>query len=113
MSDSAVLDLSELLDRIGGDEAFARELLQEFRSQLDEELSELKLILEVGDPESVTQKSHSLKGSALNLSAKSLAEIAKVMEHAGKSGDVAAAANQYMALVTESDRLKQEIDRLL
>jgi HPt (histidine-containing phosphotransfer) domain-containing protein len=112
MCDPNVLDMNELIDRIGGDEEFALELLREFRGNLDQEISELKLTLEEGDPTTVSEKSHSLKGSALNLSAKSFASVAKIMEHAGRDGDVATAADQYPNLVSESDKLKQAIDSL-
>lgn len=112
MPDPNVLDVKELVDRIGGDEEFALELLQEFRASLDQEVLELKATLDGGNPQAVSEKSHALKGSALNLSAKAFASVAKIMEHAGKDGDLATATGQYPQLLSETERLKEAIDSL-
>ena len=112
MSDPNILDMAELVDRIGGDEEFAQELLQEFREGLDEEIRSLKEILDSGDPQSVTEKSHALKGSALNLSAKGFASVAKAIELASRDGNLATATEAFPELVVEADKLKETIDHL-
>ncbi len=112
MSDTNILDMAEFIDRIGGDKEFAVELLQEFRDSLDAEVSALKGVLESGDAKAITEKAHSIKGSALNLSAKGLAEVARTMEEAGKQGDVATAANAMPNLASESEKLKEAINNL-
>jgi len=112
MPDPNVLDMNELIDRIGGDEEFATELLHEFRENLDNEIAKLKETLDAQNPREVTEKSHSLKGSALNLSAKGFASIAKTIEHSSKDGDLATAERAFPDLMVEAEKLKEAIDSL-
>ena len=112
VGDPNILDMQELLDRIGDDKEFALELLQEFRQSLDQDLQTLKKTFESGDAKAATERSHALKGSALNLSAKSFAAVARLMEDASKRGDVEEASSSYPDLVTEAERLKETIDGL-
>lgn len=112
MEGKRVLDYPELVDRIGGDEEFARELLSEFVSSLPNEIEELGAILQSGDFEGIVLKAHTLKGSAANLSAKGLSEAAKVIEQAGRERDLGTARAGAPTLAAEAEKLKEEFAAL-
>ena len=107
MQELAVLDYKELLDRIGGEDDFARELLTEFVGGLSGEVEGLKAVLDSANVEDIVLKAHTLKGSAANLSAKGLSEAAKVIEQAGRNNDLETARGGFSRLAEEADKLKE------
>ena len=107
MPELPVLDYKDLLDRIGGEDDFARELLSEFVGNLSVEVEELKAVLESGTLEDIVHKAHTLKGTAANLSAKALSEAAKAIKEAGRNSDLETARGGISRLEVEAEKLKE------
>ncbi len=105
MAKEPTLLLEELLNRIGGDREFAMELLSEWVDGLTRELTELDQAIEKKDLEGLRHKAHSLKGSALNLSAKEFARLASLCENAARDGDLEAVRVTLPLLNEEAETL--------
>lgn len=76
----AIIDLDDLLYKIGGEEELVRELLTMFLEDNQNTLSELRSLLEAQNWHEAHQLAHTLKGTAGNLSAVRLFESAKVLD---------------------------------
>lgn len=105
MAKEPTLLLEELLNRIGGDREFAMELLSEWVDGLTRDLSELGQAIEKKDLDSLRHKAHSMRGSALNLSAKEFARLAGLCEMAGRDGDLESARATLPLLNEEAETL--------
>jgi HPt (histidine-containing phosphotransfer) domain-containing protein len=106
MNDTTVLDYEEFLNRVGGEDDFAWELLAEFVGGLSGDIDGLKGALRTGDLEEIVLRAHTLKGSAANLSAKALSEAAKVIECAGLEKDLETAQVGMPKVEEEAEKLK-------
>ena len=81
-----IFDKTTLINRVMGDEGFARELAVQFLKDLPRRRSLLKTAIFQRDAEAVRIEAHSLKGSATNLSAPALREISYRIETAAAAG---------------------------
>jgi HPt (histidine-containing phosphotransfer) domain-containing protein len=100
------LDRAEVLERIGGDEAFLAELLALYDGEFAEKSTALAAAIETGDMAAVRSLGHSLKGSSANLSLPGLREAAQEMETAGGDKNPAAARKALERLADEYRALK-------
>jgi HPt (histidine-containing phosphotransfer) domain-containing protein len=82
-------DKAEVLKRVRGKEDRLLKLVGVFLDSSDSVTKQLELAIEVADCESAALNAHSLKGSCLNLSAKSTAAIAAKIEVHANQGDMA------------------------
>jgi HPt (histidine-containing phosphotransfer) domain-containing protein len=64
--DSTIFDPDEALDRIGGDEALLREMIDIFGHCLKDDMDKLGRSIEEGDQESIRRNAHRIKGSIGN-----------------------------------------------
>lgn len=92
IEEKPVLDTVDLMDRLDGDHALAAELAELFISDVRDTLVSLRTATERGFAPEVERVAHALKGAAANLSGEKVRHIAAVVEAAGKSNDMAAAA---------------------
>lgn len=81
------LQFAELVDRCMGKQDFAWRMLDRFRGLLDEEVQGIVAAVEASQASVVARRAHSLKGSAGNLAAGPLRDVAEGLEHAAKLGD--------------------------
>jgi PAS domain S-box-containing protein len=79
-SGKSVFDRQGLLDRVGGDEAFVREILEVFLRDGKRRLLSLKEAAREADRDSVRHEAHSLKGACANVGAGILQELAGKIE---------------------------------
>lgn len=100
------LQFAELVDRCMGKRDFAWRMLDKFRGRLTEELAQIETAVESSDAAVVARLAHSLKGSAGNLSAGSVRDVAESLEQAAKLGD-------WTHVVATTARLRQECEYLL
>jgi HPt (histidine-containing phosphotransfer) domain-containing protein len=94
------IDLTGLLQRAGGDRALAVELVGLFEESVQVLLRDLRQAIAKGMAEAIVRAAHTLRGSALNLGAVRLVELARELEEAGERRDLASAEN----LVCELER---------
>jgi len=78
------IDIDDALQRIGGNMDLYIRLLTKFTDS--DNITPLEEALNTGEIEEATQKAHTIKGTASNLSLKKIAEVALELEQKLKSG---------------------------
>jgi HPt (histidine-containing phosphotransfer) domain-containing protein len=100
-----VLDMSQALGHVDGDEALLREVAGMFLEDCPRLLSEVREAFERGDAHGLGRAAHALKGSVGNFGARAAFEAARRLELMGKGGDLARAGEALAALEAEMERL--------
>ncbi len=81
-----------LLDSIGGDREFLKELIETFFSDAPAQFAILRSSLAESHAENFRRAAHSFKSKAASFGATSLSALCKQLEDLGKSGDLSSAA---------------------
>ncbi len=97
MNDNAV-DLQSLLDRVGGDRVFVKDLVGGFITRCPSMLAEIRDALQRGDLEHLPAAAHHLSGSAAEYGAHEVLAITRELERLGRSGDMGGAQKLLPAL---------------
>ncbi|MBC8165713.1 MAG: Hpt domain-containing protein [Bryobacteraceae bacterium] len=84
-SDTDQLEISALLDRVGGDEELLREITGIFLEEYLVLISEIREAVETGDCVQLERSAHSLKGSVSNFGAADATRAACDLEVMGRS----------------------------
>jgi len=85
----SLLDVPDMLSRIGGDVDFAEELLDLSLTQLPLIMKKLRATLATADDmTSLCMQAHTMKGAASNISALALSDLSLRLETAAKGGDM-------------------------
>jgi PAS domain S-box-containing protein len=95
------------LQRMMGDEDFARDVAAGFLEELPAMLGALKEQIDRGDCESIWKQAHKMKGSAANVGGEALRDVALKIEQAGKVGDLPEIARWILELETQVARLNE------
>lgn len=82
MTDTAILNVDEGISRVVNNRALYGKLLLRLADSMGTAPGEIATLLAEGKREEAQRLAHSLKGSAANLSANTLAAAAQVVEHA-------------------------------
>lgn len=82
-----VWDEADALKRLGGKKELLQKIMQSFVNESPNLIEALKAAITSSDLASIQLHSHSIKGSAGNVSAQQLKALAKMMEFAAKNGD--------------------------
>lgn len=82
------IDVELNLQQLDGDIKFFRRISTEFLKKAENQLDLIKKAISNKDYDKLTSEIHAIKGAALNLSAKPLAEICKAIEQKGKNKDL-------------------------
>ena len=96
----------EALERIGGGDAFLRELLALYDREFAVKSKALEKAVRKSNFAALRELGHSLKGSSANLSLPGLRAAAFAIETSGKAGDIDGARAALTRLKVEYDRLK-------
>jgi HPt (histidine-containing phosphotransfer) domain-containing protein len=110
-SGNAVFDWDGLVYRLMGDEALAEEIIGDFLKQIPINLDALKQSLDKNDALQVKREAHVIKGSAGNIGADVLQEIAEKIENAGDSEDLIKAKLFITEFDAQLEIFKKELDR--
>jgi HPt (histidine-containing phosphotransfer) domain-containing protein len=110
--DYAVLDELKDLQEDGEPDILA-ELADLFFEDTPARLAVLRAAWEAGDAEALGQTAHALKGSCANLGARKMAETAKLLEEAGRRGDLPATPRLLDRLDDEFRQTRAELSALL
>ncbi len=102
---AAPLDRSSLASITGGDAAMEREILADFKTANDADMSALRSALAERDVAKVTHASHRVKGACKMVGALALAGVCERMERAGRR-------NSWQDVALEQAALEQEFERL-
>jgi two-component system, sensor histidine kinase and response regulator len=84
----SLLDISGALPRFGHDRNFYHTLLKDFTNSLPEKLAEIEKAVNNRDCDRTSFLAHNLKGLAANFGALRLALLARMLDEAGKAGDM-------------------------
>ncbi len=107
--DRAVFEGSVFLDRLGGDESLAEEILEVFLHDAPRQIKALKGALDNSDADMVRLQAHTLKGASANIGASSFRDVAYQIETAGKEGDLAMAGMRFEKIEGEFEIFKEAI----
>ena len=86
-STDSIFDWDGLLDRLMGDEDFAKEIIDDFLKQIPNNLFALKNALNKKDLLLVKREAHIIKGASGNVGALALQKIAEQIEISGEKKD--------------------------
>ena len=109
----SVWDLKELMDRIGSDDEFLRELLVIFRQDARTNLEKSRKAMAELDFESLTRTAHTLKGMLRNLSMGAAADTAAALENASRDRQQGNSAELLGKLVKEMEGILPEVEAQL
>ncbi|MCI8416654.1 MAG: Hpt domain-containing protein [Lachnospiraceae bacterium] len=88
------------------------EMLQMFCSQAVDKRAELVSLYEAANWADYTVKVHALKSTAMTIGAELLAEQAKLLEQAGKKGNIGYIRHDHPALLRLYDQVCETIAKL-
>jgi len=100
-------DLSAALKRCMNNQAFLDRLLVKFAAKLESDIAELLRHIQDANPQKVAFMSHTIKGSAANLSAEPLRAAALALEEAGKKNDFEIIPALTQTLVEQAARCRE------
>jgi HPt (histidine-containing phosphotransfer) domain-containing protein len=106
-------DPEQLAARCGDDLDFQREIVGDFLSQLDPLLERAAVAVASRDAGAVREAAHALRGSALSVDARPLAEASARLESLGRSGDLAGAETALEQVRHDAARLRGALDGFL
>jgi len=102
-----------LLENIGGDEEFLRQLLDMFLGRSDGMVQRIAIAMERGDAPALEQAAHLLKGTAANLCARTVSLLASQLEAMGKAGHLEDAGRMIEPLRQAVAHLTRDIEQYL
>jgi HPt (histidine-containing phosphotransfer) domain-containing protein len=118
-AESNIIDreaLNGLLDAVGGDSEFLRELLDEYFKDSPVQFNNMTTALSSNNAEDFRRAAHSLKSNSANFGALDLSLRFKQLEDLGKSGNldggealVAQANAKYLQVKTALEAILQEL----
>ncbi len=107
--DSEVFNAQELVDRLSGDRALAREIVAGFLMDVPEQLGKLKEQIERSDRDQARAQAHQLAGAAATVSAPALRALSRRMQQVLTDGDLTRAAALRTTLEEQFERLKRSL----
>jgi len=81
---SEIFDYQELMNRMGGNEEFIKEIIKDFPTYLSGQIRELNAALNEKNSEKIRYHAHTIKGMCANMAAHRLTDTARQIELAGK-----------------------------
>ena len=111
VNDQKILNKTEVLSRIDGDEELLEELWKLFREDAPHQREKLKVALDSCNLVLVEQHAHTLKGAAANVGAELVRAEALEMEHAARKGNLDEAREHYGRIECELERALRWLDQ--
>jgi len=109
-NNNGIFDRASLLERVGGDEGFLIELVNLFLQEVPKLILSMQHAIEKDDRILLHRSAHTLKGSAGNISANELQQVALKLEKLSKENDVAPIKELFHETKITFDRFKHYID---
>jgi len=107
--DIPVFDRDSLMERMGGDEKFVKEVINIFLMDAPLQMSAIKESIEKKDVEGILTHAHTLKGAAANVDALTMREICISIENSARQGSTDNAEMMLESLLLEYERFKKII----
>ncbi len=109
LTTNPAIDYDSLLARCLGDVALLRGVAQKFESKSSSLWEQLLAGYKAGDIPATTRNAHSLRGTALNLSAAKLAQLAAQLEALSDPASLPAAESTLQQIRQELDRCHEQL----
>src|SRR5215831_15639595 len=109
----SALDLAMALERVEGDRELLEELAQMFAEESERNIAEIHAAFNAGDVKVLERLAHTVKGSASNIGAMSVAQAALALEEKARAEDLSSGAVLIAAVEAELGRLRPELDALV
>jgi HPt (histidine-containing phosphotransfer) domain-containing protein len=109
----AAFDLERLLESVGGDRAFAVELVRSFLDEYPERLARIRSALGCSEGGEIADQAHTLRGAAVHLSAGEVAASAQRLEASARRGEFDAAGTACRELERDLAELRPLLEALL
>jgi HPt (histidine-containing phosphotransfer) domain-containing protein len=106
-------DLKELMERLGGDQEFLRELLVMFREDVRMNLEKSRKAMEERDYEGLSRTAHTMKGMLRNLSMGTAAETAAALEKTSRENLQGESKDLLEGLTKELEGIIPEVEAQL
>ena len=106
-------DSDALWNRVHGDVALFRELVDVFDAEVPGMLAEVEKAIKHGSPSNLEKASHKIKGSMLQFSAPAAANIALQLEENGRIGSMASTGSLLQNLRQETSELQQTLHAMV
>jgi two-component system sensor histidine kinase/response regulator len=107
-----VLDKPALMNQVGGDGKFVRQLADLFLTESQDQLSALEKFLEKRDADGIARCAHRLKGSLGSLHAAKASKAAFDLEQLARTGDVERVSEGFDVLKKEVERVRVALEKL-
>jgi PAS domain S-box-containing protein len=111
--EECIIDEAAILDGMDGNRKLLRDLTKIFLADCPKQSAELKAAIQAGDGERLRRAAHALKGSVGNFAAKRALATASQLEVLGKTGNLDAAKDAYVALEGELSQLTRELNKFV
>ncbi len=105
------VSFSNFVEEIGGNEEAGKEILNNFVSQVEEQLSIIRKAIKEEDLITIHRESHSIKGGALNLMADDLTAAASNLEKAAKKKSIVETVELLNKIEDEFLKLKNYMEQ--
>jgi len=99
-----------LIEMADGDRALAQAIARSFLADIPNRLEALRGHLSSGDAKAVELQAHTIKGAASTVGDDVFARLALALERSGNAGDLVVARAGLEALISEFERLKQDME---
>ena len=110
---AAVLNTTELLQRVDGDRDFLSDLISTFREEYPGQIQDAQQAIARRDAAGVERVGHALKGALGNLAASGASKFAAEIETMGKLGNLSLAEAKLAETENEVQRVLKALDALL
>ena len=104
-----MLDRDDLIQRLGGDEEMAQDILETFMRDAPNQLNALKQALEANDFVLAERQAHTIKGAAGNIGAKALQNAGMKAQGAVKAGQPEEISRSVQAIESALTQLEATI----
>src|SRR6185437_1680164 len=111
-ANEGILDRAEALERVGGDRALLRELVEVFLADCPRLGKNIRDALAQGDAANLRRAAHAIKGAVSTFGAHAARTAAQQLELLGDDGDLTNAASLVARLETELECLKPILGRM-
>jgi PAS domain S-box-containing protein len=108
----AVLDRSEILQRVGNNRKLLRKMVEAFFQECPQLLGDVKKALSTGDAATLRRAAHTIKGAVSTFGAREATSAALRLEVMGREGNLGAADEARAALEQSIDRLRPVLTAL-
>lgn len=112
VSDTGLIDLETILDRVGGDQELLREITGIFLAEYPALLADIQAAIEAGDAKRLERAAHSLKGSVANFGARAATDVSFQLEIMGRKGHLEHSPEAFAELLTRFRQLQPCLEAL-